>query len=106
MKKPRSDIPAPNATVALLGIAWYLEQDYPAILRLMADADKLPATFSRWQQIAEQTERRCRTEGRVVIRAVIDPATFPEWCARHDLQVDARARNAFAAEQAYLKGRN
>lgn len=98
--------PDPRRTVQLLGIVWYREQDYPAVLRIMADANLLPRTFQQWHQIASQTESRLRAEGRMTVRAILDPATFPAWCRQRGLQVNAAARNTFAAEQAYLKGRS
>ena len=99
-------MPDPLEHVHILGICWYLEQDYPAVLQIMADAHTLPDTFQRWQQIVQETERRYRAKGKVIIRVVIDPTTFPEWCRSRDLNIDARARNTFAEAQAYRQGRN
>jgi hypothetical protein len=96
----------PQGQVAAVGIAWYLQQDYPAILRIMADADLMPASFEKWQHLAHRIERDLRAQGRIVTRAVIDPATFPEWCRSRDLQVDAKARIAFANQYACRHGRH
>lgn len=72
----------------------------------MADPDKLPRTFKEWQQIAQRAESSIRASGVITIRAMIDPATFPEWCRRNNLKVDAEGRMAFANAEAYRKGRN
>ena len=96
----------PLGQVQIIGIAWYLQQDYPAILNIMADADLLPASFEKWQYQVHRLERDIRASGKVVVRAVIDPATFPEWCRSRDLNVDSKARRAFANDHAYRHGRH
>jgi len=80
------------------GIAWYREDDYPRILEIMEDAKVLPATFKQWEQIAKQTESEGEMRGLTVVRAIIDPETFPDWCAARGLNVDAKARIRFANE--------
>ena len=49
------------------GLAWYEERDYPAILAMMEDADRLPATFARWREKAETAERELRRKGHTVV---------------------------------------
>jgi hypothetical protein len=80
-----------------LGIAWYKLEDYDAILRIMADSDKLPDTFSEWRMKAEQREKLERRNGKVVVRVLIDPETFPDWCRSRSLNVDAKARMLYAS---------
>jgi hypothetical protein len=38
----------------------YARGDYPALLKLFNDADKLPATYDAWLERAESTERQSR----------------------------------------------
>ncbi len=81
-----------------VGLAWYKREDYGRILKIMEDADTLPATYDRWLKAAETGERELTSKGHVVVRAIIDPDEFVAWCAGHDLKVDSKARQAFAAE--------
>ncbi len=99
-------MPPPFDQVPIMGIVWYLKQDYPAVLRIMADADALPTSFEKWQHQAQRVERDLRAQGITPIRAILDPATFPEWCRRNGQQVDAKGRLAFANDHAYRHGRN
>jgi hypothetical protein len=78
------------------GLAWYEERDYPAILAMMEDADRLPATFARWREKAETAERELRRKGHTVVRAMISPDTFPAWCRSRGLKLNAEARIMFA----------
>lgn len=86
--------------VQLLGIAWYREADYPEILEVMVDAHVLPASHGEWQKLAESLERERQRHGMRVVRAVIDPKTFAPWCRQRGLDVDAKARMAFANAEA------
>ena len=78
------------------GRAWYEERDYPRILQIMEDADRLPGNYARWREKAEDSERELRGRGYEVVRAMISPDTFPAWCRSHGKRVDARARILFA----------
>lgn len=81
-----------------VGIAWYRESDYPRILQIMDDAHTLSNTYRQWEKLAEKAERTAKAQNHVVVRAVIDPDTFPAWCTLRGLHVDSRARMAFANE--------
>lgn len=83
------------------GMVWYRREDYPRILQIMSDAEKLPRTYDAWAQGAESGEKKFKADGVIVVRAVIDPDTFPNWCAVRGLEINAKARNAFASEVAY-----
>ncbi len=87
--------------VRAIGIPWYGRQDYRRILEIMADRDVLPPTYDSWRQKADALERDLKRQGVVTVHAVIDPETFPEWCAARGLHVDAQARGEFANAEAY-----
>jgi hypothetical protein len=83
--------------IRITGMVWYKLEHYDAILRIMADSQKLPATFHEWRMKAETGEKVRRRSGEFVVRVFIDPETFPDWCRSRGLNVDAQARNLFAA---------
>lgn len=80
-----------------IGMVWYRLEDYDAILGIMADRQKLPGTYSEWRMKAETGEKKFRREGKIVVRAMIDSKTFPDWCRSRGLNIDSHARNQFAA---------
>ncbi|HYD04308.1 MAG TPA: hypothetical protein VEC60_01215 [Reyranella sp.] len=92
------DIPA---EVVGVGIPWYRRGDYRRIREVMADPEFLPGSFDQWLRRAEQAERQLRREGRRPYRARIDAEEFVAWCAERGLDVDGRARQAFAANPAH-----
>jgi hypothetical protein len=77
------------------GMAWYRREDYPRILKIMAD--KLPATYDEWLRGAERGERELKSKGHIIVRAMIDPETFPFWCHTRGLKLDSQARTTFSA---------
>lgn len=87
--------------VMAVGMAWYREADYARLKAMFVDGDKLPGTFLRWQDQAEQGRKKLLREGKTVVKAYIDPNTFPEWCAANGHRVDAKGRMAFASADAY-----
>ncbi len=86
-----------NSTIRATGIPWYQAEDYDAIRRIMADGHKLPTSFQIWRTKAERGEEKLRREGHIIVRAFIDPETFPDWCRTRGLNIDAEARILFAS---------
>jgi hypothetical protein len=95
-----SDIGGIPVTRRAIGISWFNESDYPEVLRIMVDAHVLPRTFRDWQEKATKQFSQLEAEGFKVFRAVIDPKSFPGWCAMRGLDIDAKARTRFASEYA------
>ena len=90
----------PN-TVQIVGMVWYKPETYDACMRIMEDRTKLHASYHLWRMDAETGEKRFRRDGKTVVRAYIDPETFSEWCLTRSLNIDAKARNQFAANIAH-----
>lgn len=84
-----------------VGISWFHEADYAAALAIMTD-NVLPPTYALWLAKPGKSERDAQEMGYRTLRAVIDPHTFPGWCARHGFgtTIDAKARMAFANDYA------
>ncbi len=87
--------------VAGVGMPWYTRDNFPRILAVMSDSDRLHETFDEWEKAAKQGEAGFKASGRIIVRANLDPDEFVAWCAERDLDTNASARNQFAAEVAY-----
>ena len=99
MKSPIWHIP--GLKTGAVGISWFRESDYAAALAIMNDPDALPPTYALWLVVATKQESEAQSSGRKVIRAVIDPKTFPVWCRTQGLRnIDASARRLWAADYA------
>jgi hypothetical protein len=81
-------------------LPWYARADYPTLLRLFSDPDKLPATYDAWLQRAEQVENQLQRAGLAVARIWIRPVPFAAWCRERNISPDQAARLTFANETA------
>ncbi|OWW18425.1 hypothetical protein [Noviherbaspirillum denitrificans] len=87
--------------VQAIGIPWYRSEDYSRLRALFTDGDRLPATFRQWESRAEEVRKRYASKGHTVIKAYIDPQTFPAWCAANGCTLDVDGRTKFANVEAY-----
>ena len=81
--------------IRALGMAWYREDEYSEILKVMIDASVLPRTFEAWEKKAFHEFTKYRSLGYIVDRAYIDPETFPGWCGERGLDINAEPRKLF-----------
>lgn len=88
-------------SIRAIGIPWYSRDDYPKLREIFDDGDKLPASFSDWLKGVQRFKDEKERDGFGVVKAHIDPDTFPTWCAERGLNVDASARIKFANLAAY-----
>jgi hypothetical protein len=88
------------ASPPVSALPWYARDDYPALLRLFRDPDKLPTTYDAWLDRAERVERQFQKAGFAVARIWIRPVPFAAWCKERNVSPDQRARLTFANEAA------
>jgi hypothetical protein len=88
-------------SVRAVGIPWYSRNDYPKLREIFDDGHKLPASFSDWLKGAQRLKDEQERRGIGVVKAHINPHTFPAWCAGRGLNIDASARIEFANLAAY-----
>jgi hypothetical protein len=89
---------AEDRPLPAVGVYWLKEEDYPALLRIFDDGNKLPRTWTEWLKMAEEMEHGLKAYGHPVLRVTIDPNTFPEWCAAHGTSPGREGRKRFIAE--------
>src|SRR5882757_7745670 len=81
-------------------LPWYARADYPTLLRLFSDPDKLPAAYDAWLLRAERVESQLQRAGLAVARIRIRPVPFAAWCRERKILPDQAARLTFANETA------
>ena len=84
--------------VSTVGVAWYTRESYEKLLPLWADRERFDPSFDKWLDAAERFLDKLRQSGQAFQKVYIDPDTFPEWCARRSLDLNAQARIDFASE--------
>lgn len=92
--------------VMIRAIFWYESpEQYDRYLSLCIDAHMLPASYESWLRQATQRVEELTRSGDVVIKVNEDPDVFAAWAKGRGLDIDARARNAFATLKAAEHGR-
>ncbi len=80
-----------------VGAYWIKEEDYPTLLAIFSDGNKMPRTWREWLKMAEEMEQGLKAYGHVVMRVHIDPNTFSDWCTAHGTSPDREGRKKFVA---------
>lgn len=83
-----------NSGFRVISMAWYRREDYNTIISIMSDSHHMHHSFDVWLADAEQGERKLKSEGYTVVRAFIDPKTFPKWCSASRMDINSKARSS------------
>ena len=92
--------PKPDHQPMVQAMVWYKEEDWETLRDMFADTHLLPLTYEDWLQRAEAMKDQVQAAGDAVIKVYIDPETFPQWCEKKGLEMDAEARSQLAIEMA------
>jgi len=71
--------------------AWFRREDYPGVLALLVDGERMIPTYAEWLLEARRMERRAAEAGRRLARIYIRTKDFAAWC-------DQRRRRPSTAE--------
>jgi hypothetical protein len=88
-------VAAPTQTLAL---PWSTRSDYPALLELFSDSNKLPTTYDAWLERAERIEWQFQKAGFGISKTWIRPIPFAAWCKERNVSPDQVARLIFVNE--------
>lgn len=97
---PQTPTPPSPEQPMIQAMVWYREEDWEPLKKLFVDAHLLPKTYGDWLKRAEEMKAKVQADGDVVIKVFIDPETFPAWCEKKGLVMDAAARSQLAIEMA------
>ena len=84
-----------------VGVIWYKnKEDFIKARAIFTDAFLLPDTYEEFLTGFAEIESRVKASGKIMVKAELNPATFPGWCKERSLNVDANGRIAWANEKA------
>ncbi len=89
---PQEENPLPP-----VGAFWIREDEYSAVLNILEDGEKLPATWAEWEKMAKEMKTGLEAYGHIVDRVYIDPIQFPKWCSDHGTTTGRQGRKMFVA---------
>jgi hypothetical protein len=91
--------------VAAPALPWFTRSDYPALLELFSDANKLPTTYDAWLERAERIEREFQKAGFGISKTWIRPIPFATWCDEQTIPPDSAPDFCEEAVQDLLESR-
>jgi hypothetical protein len=86
-----------------VGVTWYRREDYARLKAMFKDGEKIPDTYDEWLKSAENVFGTLTLEGLTVVKAYLDPESFPEWCKANGFEMDGAARSQYGREFAARK---
>ncbi len=100
-KKTKKEVqPSSAEQPSIQAMVWYKKEHWESLKALFDDADMLPKTYEDWLSRAEEMQAKVQAAGDMVIKVYIDPETFPEWCEKKGVKMNAEARSQLAIEVA------
>ena len=93
--------------VEVVGQLWFRNAaQYAEYLAIFEDANRLPATFSRWHKLATHAREDALRSGKVAIQVYASVDEFLAFCRSKKIGLDAAARIDFATFKAFEKYRH
>jgi len=89
MKKGKKPTP-------IYGVAWFNEEDWPRLLEISEDRDKLEKTHSEWLQHAEFAIKNFENQGIKIQKIHMTPNELLIWCNERNIPVNGEARSGYA----------
>ena len=84
----------------IVSFNWYRREDYPRILEIMEERDKLAVDYDSWLKSAEAGIKHMKDKGMTPIKTEIRPDPFLAWCRENGCRLDATARSEYASRVA------
>ena len=80
-----------------VGVAWYRKEQWPRLLEIADDREKLEDTYEDWVKIAEKTMGEMEALGLSLAKVDIDVEELLAWCQKRKIPVNGSARARFTS---------
>lgn len=90
---------SPKGSNVAIGVAWYRQEQWPRLLEISADRDKLEGSYDEWLANVSKTMELLRLKGVNPVKVDIDTEELLAWCRSRNLPVDAKARTQYTVER-------
>lgn len=79
----------------VMGVAWYLPDQWDRLLEISADRTELENTYDEWKAVAEENLVNLSRHGYKLRKVHIDVEELLIWCNSQNRAVDGDARTEF-----------
>jgi len=78
-----------------VSIAWYRPEQWPRLLEVSIDGDRLHKTYEQWLDFTNDLVADIESNGQSVIKVEVDVEELTAWCKQQGLSLDGDARAEF-----------
>lgn len=89
----------PRREKTAIGVAWYRRGEWPRLLEVSADRDKLEGSYDEWLTHASKALGMLKSQGLDPVKVDIDTEELLAWCRSRNLPVDTKARADYTVER-------
>jgi hypothetical protein len=95
MRRKRKSVTSPKGSSVAIGVAWYRREQWPRLLEISADRDKLEESYEDWFSNVSKTLGLLKSKGLDPVKVPVDTEELLAWCRSRNLPVDAKARTEY-----------
>lgn len=82
----------------VVGMCWYDADTYAECYKMFEDPDSMHDNHADWLETAKATERELKFMGIKVVRVLVEPQAFREWCRKNKMKCnEPKSRTTYAA---------
>jgi hypothetical protein len=81
-------------------VAWFEPESHARMLDIMVKPHDIPWQYERWREQAENKERISKRRGFLVVRLVVNPEAFLDWCAVNACEPNGKALEVYLFQRA------
>jgi NhaA family Na+:H+ antiporter len=83
----------------IVGVVWYRPEQWARMREVVADPERLEATYEQWLKVASKAFKDLSNLGLQVLKVEVDADEFVLWCKLNGLPLDGAARSQFVTEK-------
>ena len=83
------------APESVLGLAWYKEEQWPRLLDVSVDGNRLEKTYEQWRRVAQAKFDELKQKGVNVVKVPVEVEDLASWCREMGRVVDGEGRVAY-----------
>lgn len=99
MRRTRKGAKKPKDSNVAIGVAWYRREQWPRLLEISADRDKLEDSYDEWLAHASKALGMLKSKGLDPVKVDIDTEELLAWCRSRNLPVSGEARAEYTTEK-------
>src|SRR5688572_20103925 len=104
LNKPEGANLRREASICVAGIAWYSNDQWADLRRVVSDPEELELTYEEWRVVIMRSVPDLIEMGMWLVKVPVDVAELVSWCKHRSMPIDADARAQYVLETLKQRG--